>query len=336
MSSSSFRFRVDVPREVRFKGRTVGRDALFSWMWQAFGPLGLLGIHEGTLLSENAAEEGLETDSWTVDAGEAPRERDWVGGLKTEPAELYFSSRTGAERAARLLVERSGLGAGEVVEQPDQDWDARWKASFTGVFVPPRWRVLPPHRAEERLRSSEELRLLLNPGAGFGTGTHETTQLCLQVLGEEFRAGDLKGTSILDFGSGSGILAIAAALLEADSVDAVEIDPLAIENARENAKLNGVLEVIRLSTGLSGCRPYRVVIANILRPVLLEFATELTARVNRSGPGHLILSGLIEKDVPEVAERFEHLLGELRPELRALNEWRALAWRWEQPLPALS
>jgi ribosomal protein L11 methyltransferase len=134
------------------------------------------------------------------------------------------------------------------------------------------------------------------------------------------------GEKVLDFGSGSGILAIGAALLGAE-VEAVEIDPLAIDNATENARLNDVESRLHYSRMMATeVRPYRMVIANILRPVLLEFSEKLVARMAPSD-STLILSGLIETDVKEVKNRFSALLDGLEPQVREMNEWRALIWK---------
>lgn len=326
---SAFKFTVRVPRRVTVEGRPVDREDFYDWAWRAFTRQGLQGVHEGTLLSGEAAAEGLETESWTVDAAEAPRERDWLAHREIAEAEFYFSSREGALSAIKRLKDLPGLSIGPVVEQKDEDWDAQWKASFlgsvNGVTIPPFWRVLPPWvSAEEAKLSSEEVVLRINPGAGFGTGTHETTQLCLTAIGQVAgKAGGLQGRDVLDFGSGSGILAIGAALL-GGRVDAVEIDSLAIDNARENARLNSVEERIAYSQEMGPAREYQMVIANILRPVLIQFSAEL---VRRMAPGaRLILSGLIDKDVREVSEVFGALLGGQKPRVSELGEWRSLQW----------
>lgn len=332
---STFRLAVGVPRRVKIRGKLLEREDFYSWAWKALDRFGIAGVHEGTILSEEAAEQGFETESWTLDAAEAPRERDWVASQRTVLAEFYFTSLEGARKAAEELGKIPGLEIGRIEEQKPQDWDAQWKASFLnaaeGVRIPPFWRVLPPWVSDAEAKLAEgERPLRINPGAGFGTGTHETTQLCLRAIAEAGIDGraSISGARVLDFGSGSGILAIGAALLGAE-VDAVEIDPLAIDNARENAKLNspdGALEGrIQLSRTLeSATGKYRVVIANILRPVLLEFATELVSRLDHGGT--LILSGLIESDVAQVSEKFSALIG-VRPEKRELAEWRSLVWR---------
>jgi ribosomal protein L11 methyltransferase len=298
------------------------REEFFSWLWQEFGQAGLLGIHEGTLLSEDAARSGLETESWTIDAGEAPRDRDWIAAQAEAEVALYFADREAAVQALmRIRNEADDVDASaEPFEQKAQDWDAEWKASFRGIDVSPFWKIRPPWVDEQP--DGKTVILRLNPGAGFGTGTHETTQLCLEAL-----AG-VRGRKVLDFGSGSGILSIAAKLLGADKVDGVEIDPLANDNARENAALNGVTPEFMLQMpAFSEREPYDVVLANILKPVLLEFVDQLVARL--SSTGTMILSGLTEPDVQPVLERyraaFSAKFGKMPNErVSALNEWRSI------------
>jgi ribosomal protein L11 methyltransferase len=130
---------------------------------------------------------------------------------------------------------------------------------------------------------------------------------------------------MLDFGSGSGILSIAGARLGAE-VEAVEIDPLAAAHAERNAVANGVAAHIRSRRTLEETRPpFDLVVANILRSVLLDFADALA---DRMAPGAaLVLSGLVSTDVPEVSVRYARRLGGERPEVYERGEWRALVWR---------
>jgi ribosomal protein L11 methyltransferase len=323
-AASTFRFQLKVPLKVELEDQTLGREDFFAWLWDRFGTAGLVGVHEGSVLSEQAAEQGFETESFTVDAAEAPRERDWIGAQIEASAVLFFASHSEAQAAHRELKR---WVESDVTEEKPQDWDAEWKKSFLnasdGVFIEPFWRILPAW--VERELPAGERPLRINPGAGFGTGTHETTQLCLRVIGEFAKGGPhlLVGQPVLDFGSGSGILAIGAALLGAE-VDAVEIDELAIDNALENARINGVETRISYSRQLDP-KPmqYPLVIANILRPVLIQFAPEL---VKRLAPGGcLILSGLMQGDVPEIVRVFSALLG-VQPEIRELGEWRGVVW----------
>jgi ribosomal protein L11 methyltransferase len=166
------------------------------------------------------------------------------------------------------------------------------------------------------------------PGSGFGTGTHETTQLCLQALGHPALLKRITGQEVLDFGSGSGILSLAAARLGASQVWGVEIDDLAIANARENASLNGLEGKVTWKLQLEEVpaqKRFPVILANILRPVLVEFVEPLLSR--RASGGAVIVSGLLERDVEEVKSVYSARLGGQQPEVLALGEWRALVWR---------
>jgi ribosomal protein L11 methyltransferase len=165
--------------------------------------------------------------------------------------------------------------------------------------------------------------IVLEPGPGFGDGTHETTRVCLQAI--RALAPRTGAWRMLDFGSGSGILAIAAAQLGAE-VDAVEIDPLAAAHGERNVLANQVAMRVRSVRTLEETRPpFDLVVANILRSVLLDFAG---AVVERTAPGaSLVLSGLVSTDVPEVLVRYAARLGGQRPEVYERGDWRALVWR---------
>src|SRR5262249_38119169 len=150
------------------------------------------------------------------------------------------------------------------------------------------------------------------------------TQLCLQALGalsprdRPFR--------LLDFGSGSGILSIAAAAHLGATVDAVEIDSAAIAHAALNFHTNATADRVRQLPSLDeAAGPFDRVVANILRGILLSFAEPLAARLAPAAT--LVLSGLVATDVPEVGTRYAALLGGQRPEIYEREEWRALVWR---------
>jgi ribosomal protein L11 methyltransferase len=189
--------------------------------------------------------------------------------------------------------------------------------------IPPCWTIIEPGSAAE-VASTRSIRIVLEPGAGFGDGRHPTTVLCLQAIAA-LAPREQRPWRMLDFGSGSGILAIAAAKLGAH-VRAVEIDQGAIEHARANANLNSVAGRIALGRSLEAADgTFELVAANILRQVLLDHAPALVERVAPSGT--LVLSGLVSTDVPEVSARYASLFGGRRPEIYERDEWRALAWR---------
>jgi ribosomal protein L11 methyltransferase len=161
------------------------------------------------------------------------------------------------------------------------------------------------------------------PGPGFGDGSHETTRVCLQALAA--LAPRDRPWRLLDFGSGSGILAVAGARPGA-VVDAVEIDPRAAAHGEHNAMLHGVSDRVRTTRTLGETLPpFDFVVANILRAVLLDFAGALVDRLAPAAT--LVLSGLVSTDVPEVSVRYAALLAGERPEVYERGDWRALVWR---------
>lgn len=197
------------------------------------------------------------------------------------------------------------------------------RAPFTGIDIPPRWRIVPPGRPVPRPGTV----IVLEPGEAFGTGTHPSTRLSLQAIAA-FAPRDGRDWRMLDFGSGTGILSIGAAKLGA-TVAAVEIDPQALETSRQNAARNGVGERIRVAESLAGVPgPFDLVVANVLRGVLWEFAPQLAERL--SPDGTLVLAGLVHTDVPDLSVRYAPLLAGRRPEVYRHGEWCALAWRTGQ------
>lgn len=287
------------------------------------GETDFYGVTEGVLLAEEAHERGYETESWVLDAGEAPHERDWIGQEQNLAMTAYFRSEESAEKARAWLKREYKLEHDPVVEtQEEQDWNATWKAAFQGIDVSDKLRILPPWHddwvAGQRFENGV---VAINPGAGFGTGTHETTQMCLQILDQ---CGSLTGKTVLDFGSGSGILGITAALLGA-RVYCVEVDKLANENATENARLNGVQDRIHILEQIpdelkSG--KVDVLLANILRPILLQFAREIKSCLKPQA--ELILSGLIESDLDQVIQAYQDGPEKFKINRYEKNEWRAL------------
>lgn len=266
-------------------------------------------------------DEGFAEGS-ALDIAQPPEHRDWVGERGTSLAKIFFEDESSA-REALIEIHNQGWDSAELSAVPALDWNEEWKRNFEGAVVGA-WHVIPPWKSPR----AELLPLVIEPGAGFGTGTHETTRLCLEALTEL----DLQGKRVLDFGSGSGILSIAAALRGA-RVTGVEIDPLAVENARHNAHLNHVSpELCEFRAGFPETQ-FDFVIANILRPVLIEFADRLVNAV--SDGGVLVLSGLLREDLEPIQRRFEPLFaarGGVRGEASArlmtrfCGDWMALTF----------
>jgi ribosomal protein L11 methyltransferase len=213
---------------------------------------------------------------------------------------------------------RAAAGAALVdvrtTEVPD-DWAERWKVWHRPVDVAWRFRRLRVRPPWEPPLGGEAIDLVIDPGQAFGTGAHHTTRLCLQLLLELEPAG-----ALADWGSGSGVLAIAAARLGHTPVLAVDIEPASLEASRENAVANGVPEVeVRRHNLRREPAPWApTVTANLVRPLLLD-----VARLLESAPERLIASGLLREEADEVAAAFAaHGLRER--ERRFGGEWAAL------------
>jgi len=176
----------------------------------------------------------------------------------------------------------------------DENWLEAWKASITpvrvgGFLIHPTW---------SDVGSGEALAIALDPGMAFGTGLHPTTQQCL----EAFALLRLDGARVLDVGTGSGILAIAAAKRGAREIVAVDTDALAVDAARENAAQNRVVLDVRRGSAADVAGTFDVVLANLVGPILERIAPELRARV--SAGGSLVAAGITAEAEPAVLAAF--------------------------------
>ncbi|UZD96055.1 50S ribosomal protein L11 methyltransferase [Pseudomonas corrugata] len=183
----------------------------------------------------------------------------------------------------------------EVIE--DQDWERSWMDNFQPMRFGQRLWIVPSwHAAPE----PDAVNLLLDPGLAFGTGTHPTTALCLEWLDGQ----DLKGCNVLDFGCGSGILAIAALLLGAKEAVGTDIDVQALEASRDNAGRNNIAEALfplYLPQDLPQVQA-DVLVANILAGPLVSLAPQLSGLVKPGG--RLALSGILAEQGEEVAAAY--------------------------------
>lgn len=205
----------------------------------------------------------------------------------------------------------------------ENDWAESWKAHFDVLHLSQRLVVKPSWR--EYQPAPGEVVLELDPGLAFGTGLHPTTQLCLQLL----ESWPLNGVSVFDVGTGSGILAIAAAKMGASPVRAVDVDGVAIRVARENFARNQVaVESATGSATSAGGRRWQIVVANILANVLIEVMPDLSAAL--TGAGRLILSGIIaEQEAGVIAACQAHALTIV--DRRLDGDWVALVAAPDSP-----
>jgi ribosomal protein L11 methyltransferase len=203
----------------------------------------------------------------------------------------------------------------------EQDWAEAWKAHYQPVRVGRRI-VIRPLWIDMALEPGD-LEIALDPGMAFGTGTHPTTQLCLEAL-EDLIA---PGVTVLDLGCGSGILAIGAARLGAAHIQAVDIDPIAVKVTDENAAQNGVAAQITaeegsLETVLQSGRRYDVLAANILARVIMQMCEQGLGEVLKPG-GRAVFSGIIDEQGDDVEAALR--LARLEPtRRRQQGDWIAI------------
>ena len=195
------------------------------------------------------------------------------------------------------------LGSWEITldEKEDQDWSKKWKEKWTVTHVTENIAVVPSWL--EYQPKDGEVTITLDPGCAFGTGTHQTTQLCMKALEKYLKKGD----SVADIGTGSGILAILAKKLGGDKVYGCDIDETVINVCKENAEINGVNVAFELNTADKITEKYDFVCANILHFVLAEIMGDLK---NITKPDGLIsLSGILDekKDIVLDAIKRENL-----------------------------
>jgi ribosomal protein L11 methyltransferase len=221
-------------------------------------------------------------------------------GWNRSTLHVLFADEAAASAAAAVLL--AGHGAAGLVLQSlqplaEQDWVRLTQAQFEpvaiteGFWVVPTWHQVPA--AARRV-------IRLDPGLAFGTGTHPTTQMCLRWLATQAGLLARPGLRVLDYGCGSGILAIGAALHGAAEIDALDIDPAAVQATAANAAANGV----RLRAGLPDAIDgrYGVVLANILATPLKLLAPLLCGRLQPGG--QLVLAGILQRQAGELAEAY--------------------------------
>lgn len=240
----------------------------------------------------------------------------------------HFEAREAAFEASEAL--REGWPQLELpapLEVAPQEWSTAWRAHHKRLKVGPRAWVHPPW--DDPGVADGEVAVVIDPGMAFGTGSHPTTSLCLERTDELLA--ERPGADLLDVGTGSGVIAILAARLGAGRVCGTENDPVALQAAREGARLNGLHEE-RVQWRLADCddlegalsAPYGIVVANILLNTLVELAPQITRKVAKGG--RLVLAGLLahQGDEAEAAYVAQGLLpvaraqreGWLRVELR--------------------
>ena len=241
----------------------------------------------------------------------------------------YFPLNIYAEKRKKVILERFEevfsdrediVYTIDFYEYDEEDYQNSWKKYLFTEKVSERFVVKPTWREYEP--KEDELIIELDPGRAFGTGSHPTTSLCLKLMEENIKEGD----SVIDVGTGSGILMIAADRLGASEVYGTDIDELAVESAKENLELNGISEerakvyLGNLVSVVNG-KKFDVVVANILADVLLILLNDISKVVKKDGL--VIFSGIIDEKC-ELLKREVEALGMEILEVKADKEWRAM------------
>ena len=236
----------------------------------------------------------------------------------TDPSDVAAAVKTEFSRAGRAKDLREAI----ISSVADQDWMEKWKEGFEPTAVGERLIIAPSWKLPAADTGGRTV-IQIDPGMAFGTGTHETTRLCLQLIERYWRGGRL-----LDVGTGTGILAIAAGLLQPESqITAIDVDPLAVQVAHQNTAINKVTSCVDVAEGqpheLVG-QGFDVVVANLTAEVIVDLIEDLAGSL-KSG-GLMILSGILNvlrADVEKCLEdrRFKIV------ERREAGEWSAVVAR---------
>jgi ribosomal protein L11 methyltransferase len=236
---------------------------------------------------------------------------------------VFFSTPAERDNAATSLTTRFPDLSMESIDVPDEDWAARSQAGLRAVrigniVVAPPWDVPADDGSEpsapiSRVRLRKPTVVVIEPSMGFGTGHHATTRLCLAAL-QQF---DLRGETVIDVGTGSGVLAIAASRLGAARVIAIDDDPDAVQSAQDNVARNGVTVDLRVGDlRVLVLSRFDMVLANLTGALLIQSAGRLQDLTAPRGP--MILSGFMTHEEPDVVAAF--------PSLRVLERSQEDEW----------
>jgi ribosomal protein L11 methyltransferase len=252
-------------------------------------------MNELEALSVSVEDADADTDAEKALFGEPGMPAARPGWNRSTLKALFQTEEEASQAATLLLAQEWATELQVQALQPvaEQDWVRLTQSQFSPVEITERFWIVPswhepPAQAREVIR--------LDPGLAFGTGTHPTTRMCLRWIARQAPALAAGWDRVLDYGCGSGILAIGAALHGAKAMDAVDIDPAAVESTLANAQANGVTVHAGLPELAQG--EYPLVLANILATPLKLLAPLLCGHV-RAG-GHLVLAGILERQAEEL------------------------------------
>ena len=258
----------------------------------------------GELIDEEILKKDKTVASVSIYISEDKNENEYISFLKDRFAALGVQAKVFAERLN------------------EEDWADSWKQYYKPVFAGEKIVIVPMW---EKFDAKEgQIIVKMDPGMAFGTGTHETTRLCVRLMEKYLKAGD----SVLDVGTGSGILSICAEKLGSGNIFACDIDPVAVRVAKENVKDNGCTKIeCGVSDLLRDAKmpengKYDLVIANIVADIIIRMLPDLPPFIKTGGT--LILSGIINTSAEDVKKCAENCGFEIVCEI-AENDWKGIA-----------
>lgn len=239
------------------------------------------------------------------------------------PASSFIAETVEEIKLALANLKNFDINIGDEILQTalvdEEDWATAWKQYYHPVKISERFTIVPTWEDYKPV-STDELIIELDPGMAFGTGTHPTTVMCLQALEKVVKSGD----SVVDVGTGSGVLAIGAALLGAGKVHALDLDEVAVKSAQENVELNKVNDVVEVFHGNlldSINEPADVVVGNLLAEIIMSFTDDAFSIVKPGGK--YITSGIIGFKKDEVKRSLENSGFEIE-EVLMMEDWVAI------------
>ncbi|MDO5713578.1 MAG: 50S ribosomal protein L11 methyltransferase [Tissierellia bacterium] len=255
--------------------------------------------NEITLLLSNLGIECYQEESAEILSELDREQKDWnyvdesVFDLKDETLRFYFyiseeSDSKEMEKLLRKSLKEKEIGTLMIKEVEDQNWANEWKKHYKPFSVGEHLQIIPSW--EEYIPTKDDIVITLDPGMAFGSGTHETTYLCMEKLEKYIEPGDV----VLDIGCGSGILSIVSGALGAKKVLGIDIDPVAIKASKENAKLNKVDDICTFQLGnlLDGIyQTSNLIVSNIVAEIIITFIEEVYHNLVLGGI--FITSGII-------------------------------------------
>ena len=257
-------------------------------------------IDELEALSASVEDADVDTPAEQALFGEPGMPAAASAAWQRSSVRALFASETAATEAATLLLAQDwaqGVHVRAIVAVAEQDWVRLTQSQFAPVPITPAFWIVPSwHEPPDAATTC----IRLDPGLAFGTGTHPTTRMCLRWIASQPAARTGGWRRVLDYGCGSGILAVAASLHGATRIDAVDIDTAAVESTRENARNNGVTLRAGLPDTADGL--YALVVANILATPLKLLASLLSTHV--AADGDLVLAGILERQAEELATAY--------------------------------